>query len=71
MKLPIFNIYINFPQHHFSCFTIAPLFVLNKSTAWNWCLQYAYFKILCKVAQASKTSDSNTQHFLADMLTHS
>ena len=28
-------------------------------------------KNLCKIAQASKISDSNAQHFLSDLLTHS
>jgi hypothetical protein len=27
-------------------------------------------KSLCKIAQASKNSDSNAQHFLSDLLTH-
>jgi hypothetical protein len=39
--------------------------------AWNRCLQHSCFKNLCKVAQASKNSDSNAQHFLSDLLTHS
>jgi hypothetical protein len=29
------------------------------------------FKILCKIAQASKNSNSNAQHLLWDLLTHS
>jgi hypothetical protein len=37
----------------------------------NRCLQHSCFKILCKIAQASKNSDSNAQHFLLDLLTHS
>jgi hypothetical protein len=28
-------------------------------------------KKLCKIAQASKNSDSNAQHFLSDLVTHS
>jgi hypothetical protein len=71
MELPIFNTYINFSRHHFCCFTVAPLFVLDKSTAWNRCPQHPCFKNLCKVAQASKNSNSNAQHFLLDLLTHS
>jgi hypothetical protein len=71
MKLPIFNTDMNFFRHHFCCFTVAPLFVLDKSTAWNRCLQHPCFKNLRKIAQASKNSDSNTQHFLLDLLTHS
>jgi hypothetical protein len=71
MGLPIFNTYINFSRHHFCCFTVTPLFVLDKSTAWNRCLQHPCFKKLCKIAQASKNSDSNAQHFLLDLLTHS
>jgi hypothetical protein len=35
------------------------------------CLQHPCFKNLCKIAQASKNSDSNAQHFLSDLLTHS
>ena len=71
MELPIFNTNMNFFSHHFYCFTIAPLFGLDKSTAWNRCLQHPCFKNLCKIAQASKNSDSNAQHFLSDLLTHS
>ena len=71
MELPNFNTYINFSRHHFCCFIIVPLFVLNKSTAWNRCLQHPCFKILCKIAQASRNSNSNVQHFLSDLLTHS
>ena len=71
MELPIIITYINFSCHHICCFTIAPLFVLDKSMAWNRCLQHPYFKNLCKIAQASKNSDSNTQHFLLNLLTHS
>jgi len=70
MELPILNTYINFSRHHFRCFTGAPLFILDKSTAWNRCLQHPCFKNLCKIAQASKKLDSNTQHFLSDLLTH-
>jgi hypothetical protein len=35
------------------------------------CLQHPCFKNLCKIAQASKNSDSNAQHFLSDLLTNS
>jgi hypothetical protein len=72
MELPIFNTYINFSRHHVCCFTIAPLLVLDKYTTWNIrCLQHPCFKNLCKIVQASKNSDSNAQHFLSDLLTHS
>ena len=71
MELPIFNTYMNFSRHHLCCFTVAPLFVLDKSTAWNRCLQHLCFNNLCKVAQASKNSISNVQHFLSDFLTYS
>ena len=37
----------------------------------NRCLQHPCFKNLCKIAQASKNSNSNAQHFLSDLLTHS
>jgi hypothetical protein len=37
----------------------------------NRCLQHPCFRNLCKIAQASKNSDSNAQHFLSDLLTHS
>ena len=57
MELPIFNTFINFSRHHLCCFIIASLFDLEKSTAWNRCLQYPCFKNLCKIAQASKNSD--------------
>jgi hypothetical protein len=72
MELPNFNTYINFSPHHVCRYTVAPLFALDKSMAWNVrCLQHPCFKILCKIAQASKNSDSNAQHFLSDLLTHS
>jgi hypothetical protein len=71
MELPIFHTYINFFRCHFCCFTVAPLFVWDKSTAWNRCLKHPCFKNLCKIAQAFKSSDSNAQHFLLDLLTHS
>jgi hypothetical protein len=48
MELPIFKIYMNFSRHHFCCFTIVPLFVLDQSMAWNGCLQHPCFKNLCK-----------------------
>ena len=57
--------HINFSCHHFRCFTTAHLFVLDKSTAWNMCLQHPCFNNLCKIAQASKNQDSNTRHFLS------
>ena len=71
MELPNFNTYMNFSRHHFCCFTVVPLFVLNKSIAYNRCLQHPCFQKLCKIAQASKTSDSNAQHLLSNLLTHS
>jgi hypothetical protein len=36
----------------------------------NRCLQHHCFKNLCIIAQASKNSDSNIQHFLSDLRTH-
>ena len=45
------------------CFTVAPLFVLEMSTAWNRCLQHPCFQNLRKIAWASKNSDSNAPHF--------
>jgi hypothetical protein len=71
MELPIISTYINFSCHHLCCYIVAPLFVLDKSTAWNRCIQHPCFKKLCKIAQASKNSDPNTQHFLSDLLAHS
>jgi hypothetical protein len=70
MELPILHTYINFSCHHLCRFTFAPLFVLDKSMAWNRCLQHPCFKYLCKIAQASKNLDSNSQHFLLDSLKH-
>jgi hypothetical protein len=62
MELPIFNTYMNLSRHHLCCFTVVPLFVLDKSMAWNrW----------YKITQAFKNSDSNAEHFLSDLLTHS
>jgi hypothetical protein len=71
MELPNFNTYINFYHHHFCCIIVAPWFVLNKSMACNRCLQNTCFKNLCKIAEAFKNSDSNAQHFLSDLQTHS
>jgi hypothetical protein len=71
MELPISNTYMNFSRHHLCCFTIVPLFVLDNSMASNRCLQHHCFKNLYEITQASKNSDSNTQHFLSDLLTHS
>jgi hypothetical protein len=71
MELLILNTYISFFGHHFCCFTVAPLFVLDKYTAWNRCLQHPCFENLCKIAQASKNSDSKAQPFLSDLLTQS
>ena len=71
MELPFFNTYINFSRHHFYCFTVAPLFVLDKSTTWNKCLHHPCFKNLYKITQASKNSNSNSPHFLSNLLTHS
>jgi hypothetical protein len=31
MELPIISTHINFSRHQFYCFTIVPLFVLDKS----------------------------------------
>ena len=66
-----FKIYMNFSRHHLCCFIVVPLFLLDKSMAQNRCLQQPCFKNLCKIAQASKNSESNAQHFLSDLLTHS
>jgi hypothetical protein len=71
MELPIMSTYIKFSRHHLCCFIVALLFVLDKSTAWNRCLHHPCFKNLCKIAQASKNADSNAQHFLSDLVTHS
>jgi hypothetical protein len=72
MELPIFSTHINLSRHHLCCFTVVPLFVLYKSKAYKIrCLQHPFFQNLCKIAQASKNSGSNAQHFLSDSLTHS
>ena len=31
MELPIFDTYMNFSHHRLCCFTVVPLFVLDKS----------------------------------------
>jgi hypothetical protein len=49
----------------------APPVALDTSMAWNRCLQHPCFKNLCKIAQASKNWDSNAQHILLDLPTHS
>jgi hypothetical protein len=53
MELPIFNTYMNFSRNHFCCFTVASLFVLDKSMAWDRCLQHPCLKKLCRIIQAS------------------
>ena len=63
MEFPISNTFINFSRHHLCCFTVSSLFVLDKSTAWNRCLQHRCFNSLCTITQASKNLDSNAQHF--------
>jgi hypothetical protein len=68
---PNFNTFMSFSRNHFCCFTVVPLFVLDKSMAWNRCLQHLCFKNWCKIAQASKDADSNAQHFLSDLITYS
>jgi hypothetical protein len=35
MELPIFNTYANFSRHHLCYFTVVPLFVLDKSLAYE------------------------------------
>ena len=71
MELPSFNTFINFSRHRFCCFTVASLFGLDKSTAWDRCPQHPCYRNLCKITQASKNSSSNVHHFLSDLLTHS
>jgi hypothetical protein len=71
MELPISNTYMNFSRHHFCCFIVVALFVLDSLWLKNSYLQHSCFKDLCKIAQASKNLDSNAQHFLSDLLTHS
>jgi hypothetical protein len=62
---------MNFSSHHVCCFTVVPLFLWIHLWVKNRCLQHPCFKNLCKIVQASKNSDSNAQHFLWDLLTHS
>jgi hypothetical protein len=61
MKLPTFNTYTNFSRHQSYSFTIVPLFVLDKSMAYNTLASKICVKLLMK---ASKNSNSNAQHFL-------
>ena len=53
-KLPFFNTFMNFSGHHLCCFIVASLFVLDKSTTWNRCLQHPDFRNLCKITRTSK-----------------
>ena len=73
MILPNFNIYMDFSRHHFYCFKIVPLFVLEKSMAQNRCLQHPCFKSCVKLLKPPKIQvpTPNAQHFLSDLLTHS
>jgi hypothetical protein len=57
MELPIFKIYMNFSRHHLCCFIVVPLFLLDKSMAYNSYLQHPCFKNLCKTVEASENSD--------------
>jgi hypothetical protein len=49
MELPILNTFSNFSCHHCCCFTVAALFDLDKSTAWNRCLQHLCFENCVKL----------------------
>jgi hypothetical protein len=51
---PNFNTYMNFSRHRFCCFIIVPLFVLDKSTAWNRCLNTLASKICVKLLKPPK-----------------
>ena len=63
MELPIFNTYTNFSHHHFCCFTVVPLFVLDKVYGLKIGIYNTLAsKYLCKIAQAFKNSDSKAQH---------
>jgi hypothetical protein len=33
MELPNFKMYMNFSHHHLCCFTVVPLYLLDKSMA--------------------------------------
>jgi hypothetical protein len=54
MKLPVFNRYMNFSYHHLCCFIVIPLFVLDKSMAWNRCLQHPTSKKCVKLLKPPK-----------------
>ena len=54
MELPIFNTYIRFSRYYFCCFTVAPLFFLDKSTAWNRFYNTLASKICVKLLKLSK-----------------
>ena len=71
MELPIFKTYMNFSCHHFCCFAMFLYLFWISLCLKNRCLQHPWFQNLCKIAQASKISASNAQHFLSDLLTHS
>ena len=71
MELPIFNTYMNFLTIIFVASQLFLCLFWISLMAWNRCLQHPCFENLCKIAQASKNSDSNAQHFLWDLLTHS
>jgi hypothetical protein len=74
MELPIFDTYIN------SSTFLAIIYVASQLL---FCLFWISLRLgigvyntlaskkLCQIAQASKNSNSNTQHFLSDLLTHS
>ena len=50
----ILNTYMNFSRHHLCCFTVDPLFVLDKSMANNRCPQHLASKICVRLLKPSK-----------------
>jgi hypothetical protein len=64
MDLPIFNTYMNFSRIIFGASQFLLCLFWISIRLKNRCLQHPCIKNLCKIAQASKNLDSNTQHFL-------
>jgi hypothetical protein len=71
MELPIFNTYTNFSHHHFCCFTVVPLFVLDKSRLRIGVYNTLASKICVKLLKPPKIQIPTPNTSLSDLLTHS
>ena len=54
MEVPIFDTYMTFSHHYLCCFTIVPLFVLDRPMAWNGAYNTLASKICVKLLKPPK-----------------